>query len=516
MIPLMPVAAVRRALVGAVPLVLLVVLCLIASPAKLCQAHPTRFSSTSAARDRRVAELRNALRVEHHLEAVPDPPLELGIHAACKKFGRGCPDTYAAFLEDLVASLQHAVKMGREDASTEAAQSIDEPAAAIAREELLPPGSSVASCSPPSSSPSRLPLPLQSSWSYAEFKRLESILIRIRVAEGQLDRSGVSSRELQRKHRVPRGEDLSVVDDFNGEVTAQLSSMCLSIHQGRPASTASAKMTNNDAALYEAWCRWMEHRQETKEEGMQVEAPLKSAFQLASPPSTPLRCYVMDARRCYARLLMWLEPHLTFLVSWTCGVALPGAILTFVVLWVCAGEDWGDAAEGFLSGDADAEQAVTEEGREALDTPDSQELAAEKQFRRSRLAGLRFTFLECTQHRSWPMSFLKLRLVLCLAVAVDLLWSFGRILYVVLRPASSSSAASGHVALPTPLSYVLRLLPTWIQVSMNVYVITVLQGAVLHIALKGAANAYADWQDFIARCAAEQEYLLRAAADVAP
>ncbi|KPA80481.1 hypothetical protein ABB37_04701 [Leptomonas pyrrhocoris] len=505
----------RRALFGAVPIVLLATLCLIVAPTKLGQARLTPASPTSAARDSRVAALRDALRAEHRVETIPDPPPELGIHTACKKFGRGCPDAYVAFLEDVVASLRPVLDTEEHNASSGSTGSTAEQVKETENEaEASSASSSRESAAPPSTSPSRLSLPVQTSWSYAEFKRLESILVRIKVAETQLDRHGIASRELQRKHCVPRGEDLTFQDDFNGEVTAQLSLACASLHRGQSATSAAWKMTEDEAAMYATWCRYMEHRRKTNEEDVQAGTSLPFVFHLARLPYTPFGCYVMDGRRWYARLLLWLDSRLAFFVSWTWSVALPGSCCTFVLLWIYIGEGWGAGAEAIVFGVGEATNAQEEDQREARDAPDSQELVAASQFRQSRLAGLRYAFIECVQHRSWPMSFLKLRLVLCLIVAVDLLWSLGQILYITLWSLSSPKAASGHQLLPASIGFVLRLLPAWVQVVTNVYVVVVLQGVVLRMALSGAASAYADWQDFIAKCATEQEYLLKAAADV--
>lgn len=497
------------------------VLCVSVASVRVCEALPTRYAvSSSASHDRRVAELRQALLSVHRLEKIPDPPLELGIHTACKKFGRGCPDTYVAFLEDVVASLRPTAEMAEENigpvdvvapvitnASSSSATDVEEEAAAEA------------AVSPSSNPPFILRLPVQISWSYADVKRLESMLVRIKVAELQLDKRGMSSHTLQQRYRVPRGASLALHDDINGEVTTQLFSACLSLAQGRTpfrgssAATSTREEKAEATAIVEGWCRYMAHRKSTRSEatdGVGLSGPATSAREaLFALPRTPLACYAKDTLRCYAHLLLAIDPVLAFLVSWMWRVALPSAAATSVVLWVFVGTSWGGDAEAIIFGAAEAAGSDSE-------APDAQEALAERQYRQSRLAGLRFVFLECAQHRSWSLSFLKLRLVLCLLVALSMLWSFGQVLYATLWPAAAGTAMPARgPALPMLIGVVFRLLPVWCQVILNVYVVAALQGAVLVMALKGAADAFTDWQDFTAKCAMEHEYLLKAANDLA-
>ncbi|RNF25628.1 uncharacterized protein Tco025E_02124 [Trypanosoma conorhini] len=50
--------------------------------------------------DEAVARLREALAAEG-VDPLPEPPRELGVHAACIRHGMGCPDTYVGFLQGL-------------------------------------------------------------------------------------------------------------------------------------------------------------------------------------------------------------------------------------------------------------------------------------------------------------------------------------------------------------------------------------------------------------------------------
>jgi hypothetical protein len=498
---------------------LVVLLCLFAAVAVSCgTALPTHYAAEdSVSYDDRVAELRRLLRAVYHLEALPDPPLELGIHTPCRKFGRGCPDTYVAFLEDVVASLRSAaVEKEREDFSLEVVHAAPEDAKeeCIAAKSLLPTDSAAEMASLSVNSPLVLRLPVQAEWPYKQFKRLESMLVRVKVAEIQLERDGIPIHELQRRHRLPRGENLVLQDDSAGAVSAHLSSACSLLRRRGPTTSAALQLSGEEAMLHEAWCRYVEYRSATKWEGVQHDLPSALAFRLAALPSTPLPCYVMDLRRWYAEALLVLDPLLTFLVSLTWSVALPSAAITAVFLWVCVDDGWGENAEQLIFCTSEPAEPP-DEGEADHDASDSHERFAEQQYRQSRAAGLRFTFMEQAQHRSWPMRMLKLRLVLCLLVAADLLWSFGQILCANLWPTAgaAAAAASNRPILSTSLRFLLQLFPAWLRIAVNVYVVAVLQGAVLVVALRGAANAYADWQSFTAQCATEQEYLLRATVD---
>lgn len=538
-----------------VPLLVLALLSLVATPAHICYALPTYAatpSSAAASRDHRVKELRHTLQTEHHLERLPDPPLELGIHTACKKFGRGCPDTYVAFLEDVVASLRalrgeerrtensendsrdhlaapadqscedavaeprrvvdgRADKGGEHAATTASAlTTVNQDAGSDAPLPPSPAATGFATSSSPSSSVSyTLSLPVQPSWTYAEYKRLSNLLVRLRVAEAQLGLQGIATHDVQHRHQIPRAEALVLHDDPTGVVAAQVSAVCAALRQGHsdspllPFSNSSAE----ERAAYATWCGFLERRRLADSDG---------AFDPFSRlPTTPLQCWKLDLRRWHAHALLMLDPILSFLLSWTWSVALPSAVVTSVVLWVCVGDGLGDAAEQMIFDVSPRTAGGEKDGDDPQRAAEQDALLLDEQYRASRLASLRYIFVERVLHRSWFTSFLKVRLVLCLLVALDFLWSFGQVLHATLQPAAASNTANQRVTLSISLNILLRVMPTWMRVVANVYLLVVAQGAVLIMALKGAAGAYADWQDFMASCAAEQEYLLAAVDDAA-
>ncbi|GET90406.1 hypothetical protein, conserved [Leishmania tarentolae] len=573
----------------------LVLICVAATAAPI-------FSASSTAqqhRDKRVGQLRAALldNSAYHVEALPDPPLEWGIHTACKKFGRGCPDTYVQFLEEFLISLKgkdadgddrdvagmvDETRKGTENATCQAPNELDNNsvpqvvAAAKASERCVnsvEDGAADTSLSLVSLLLCDLRLPLQLSWTYEARMRLENLLYLLATRESELRRDGVALASLQRLYHIPSADHIHLVEDVDGVITARLRTACAigSASSSEPLPVGWTQQKWED--VYGAWCRHVEqHHQHPREDTLSAGSVMEARlYSLVPLPRNVWRCAVLHYAALYLQLLVRADQLLTWAWSWTLYTALPSACVACVLLWLCVGDAWSGDAESFVANasvftenayeqgsdametvsasrgtapcaaphqchtssaitgssstsitsspvcEAEAAQskprvasvALTEGGR---DTPlthydavpasvhrhneHQRQLQGQKQ---RRAAVLRCRLAASVLHRSPTLFFLKLRLLLCLLVAGQLLWSLWRV--VVVSCDVTASAA--------PL--VQFFLPSWLLACMSAYLVVPLQMMVLGTALKGALSAHEELLSFQAKCAAEQRSLLNAA-----
>ncbi|CBZ23908.1 conserved hypothetical protein [Leishmania mexicana MHOM/GT/2001/U1103] len=577
--------------------VALMALCL--SVALICVAAvaaPT-FSPSSAAqqcRDRRVAHLRTALldRAPYHVEAIPDPPLEWGIHTPCKKFGRGCPDTYVQFLEELVTSLKGEVsdgdahdvagavaekRKGTENATCQAQTELGNSAATLVAAAVGTPEGCIngvddrvadAAVSLVSLLPCDLRLPLQMSWPYEARKRLENLLHLLATRESELRRNGVAPAPLQRLYHVPSAEHIHLVEDLDGAITARLQSACGIGSASSAAPLPEGWTLQKWEDVYGLWCRHVEQQHSNRRDDS-----LSATRVIAAPPSSLVllprkvwHCTALHHATLYLQLLVRADQLLAWAWSWTFCNAVPSAFLVCVLLWLCVGDAWTDAAEAFVlnasavtadatgQGDGVVKEASASKGTTPSATPHECRLPStttgspstptvssavwgaeaapstspvasvvlaegcdsplrghgavpasehchhQHQGQRERRAALlRWRFAASALHRSPTLFFLKLRLLLCLLVTGQLLWSVWRVL------------AASHDVTAAAAPLLQFLLPSWLLACLSAYLVVPLQMMVLGTALKGALSAHEELLSFQAKCAAEQRALLNAA-----
>lgn len=129
----------------------------------------------------------------HKTTTVPDPPRSLGIHTACLKFGRGCPDEYIRFLQSFLATLPDDV------ATTSHPSPSSSPSPSLLSKP--PP-------EPPQPDAYRpLPFPIADDWSMEEIGRLEDLQRYIAVLEARVAREAAATvagggRSCSGLHRV--------------------------------------------------------------------------------------------------------------------------------------------------------------------------------------------------------------------------------------------------------------------------------------------------------------------------
>ncbi|KAG5474074.1 hypothetical protein CUR178_04185 [Leishmania enriettii] len=588
---------------AAVPVVFLT---LCAALALICIAAagaptPSASSAPQQYRDRRVAQLRAALLGDalHRIETLPDPPLALGVHTACIKFGRGCPDAYIWFLEELLTSLRsqyvdgggrsaiggEAVeKGGTENAKPQAQAPWDDDAATRAPPTLEAPDPCVSGLGDCAADAAvsllshDLRLPLQLSWSYEARKHLENLLHLLTAREAELRRDGVSLTWLQRLYHVPFAEHIHLVEDLEGTMTARLHRACA------VGSLSSALLPEGLAEqkwedVYGLWCRYAAQQYQAGRNGDFSAANMTAAApsSLVPLPRKAWHCHALHHATLFLKLLVHADGLLTWALRWTFYVAVPSSLVVCVVVWLCVGDAWTEAAEAFVldasvitSNAADQGNVRMKEGNEGsegrstrldttpreqrrpstatelLSTPtagfpacgaeaappaspaspvasvalaeglygaaaapydaatasEDYQLQRQRQRQRQqrrRAALLRCRFVESSLHRSSTLFFLKLRLLLCLLVAGQLLWSLWRVL----------AASYDMTASAAPLLQF--FLPSWLLACLSAYFVVPLQMVVLATALKGALSAHEELLSFQAKCAAEQRTLLNAA-----
>ncbi|CAM39984.1 conserved hypothetical protein [Leishmania braziliensis MHOM/BR/75/M2904] len=563
-------------------------------------AAPT-FSASSAFqqhKDRRVAQLRAALldSALYNVETLSDPPLELGVHTACKKFGRGCPDAYIQFLEGLLNTLRAEATDGdcrnrtSGNAQGEEAKNLTRQAQAEASNDAMSHERSVfeapqqyiwgvddritdGAVSLASLLPRDLRLPLQLSWPYEARKRLENLHHLLATREAEFHRDGVALTSLQRLYHVPPAERIHLVEDLDGVMAAWLHTACAigSSSSSVPLPTGWTEQKWED--VYGLWCRHVEQCYQNRRN-----ADLNAANMTTATPSSLLplprkawRCIALHHVTLYLQLLVGADQLLTSACSWTFCVAVPSAFLTCILLWLCVGDAWTEAAEAFMVNSSVAAPNATDqdngevnglgessgtepsttqhecrptstatgspstpsarspvrgteaelpmspvpsvaftEGRHGTASaqcdavPASEHCYCQLQRQRERqqqrrAALLRCRFAESVLHRSSTLFFLKLRLLLCLLVAGQLLWS----LWCVLAASYNMTASAA--------SLVQFFLPSWLLACLSAYLVVPLQVVVLGTALKGALSAHEELLSFQAKCAAEQRALLNAA-----
>ncbi|KAG5473786.1 hypothetical protein LSCM1_04416 [Leishmania martiniquensis] len=548
-------------------------------------------------RDKRVAQLRAALldSALHRLEALPEPPLALGVHTACIKFGLGCPDAYIQFLEELLTPLRgpHAdgdirrvaggqiVEEGTETAKRQAQRPGDANAATQAQPTLEPPEQCVGdvdSCAAATAASAvellsrDLRLPLQLSWAYEARKRLENLLHLLSAREAELRKEGVSLTWLQRRYQVPSAEHIHLVEDLGGAMTARLHNAC-AVGSLPSASLPEGLTEETWEGVYGLWCRYAAQQYQARRgddfSATHATALLPSSLLLLPPKAW--YCTALQHATLYLQLLVQADSLLTWAWSWTLYVAMPSALMVCVFMWLCAGDAWTEAAEAFvLNASATTSNATGEDDRwvneggegrparvgtiphegrppsptteslsppptspttrgaeAALSTPPVVSVAPaegrhdaapaphdavtaleryhrqrhrqQQRQQQRRAALLRCRFVECALHRSSTLFFLKLRLLLCLLVAGQLLWSLWRVL-----TASYDATASAAPLLQF-------FLPSWLLTCLSAYLVVPLQMMLLGTALKGALSAHEELLSFQAKCAAEQRALLNAA-----
>lgn len=582
--------------------VALVALCL--ALAFLCVAAvaaPTFSASATAQqyRDRRVAHLRAALldKAPYHVGALPDPPLEWGLHTACKKFGRGCPDTYVQFLEELVALLEGEVadgdgcdvagavaakRKGAEHATCQAQPELGSIAVTRVASVVEAPercingvddGVADAAVSLAALLPCDLRLPLQLSWLYEARKRLENLLHLLAIRESELRRDGVAPAPLQRLYHVPSAEHIHLVEDLDGAVTARLHTACAIGSASSSAPLPAGWTLQKWEDVYGLWCRHVEqqHRNRRDDSLGATSVIAASPSSLVPLPRKAWYCVALHHATLYLQLLVRADQLLAWAWDWTFYTAVPSAFLVCVLLWLCVGDAWTEAAEAFVvnasavTADAAGQgDGVVKEASASRDTTPSAtphecrppsattgspstltassavrggeaapslspvaSVALAEGRRDTPLAGygavpasehcphqhqgqlegqqqrraalLRRRFAVSALHRSPTLFLLKLRLLLCLLVAGQLLWSLWRVL----------AASYDVTASAAPL--VQFFLPSWLLVCLSAYLVVPLQMMVLGTALKGALNAHEELLSFQAKCAAEQRALLNAA-----
>ncbi|KAG5497319.1 hypothetical protein JIQ42_03805 [Leishmania sp. Namibia] len=585
---------------AAVPVVLLTLCTALALICFAAAGAPTPSASSAPQqhRDRRVAQLRAALlgNALHRIETLPDPPLALGVHTACIKFGRGCPDAYIWFLEELLTSLRSQYvdgdgrstiggetveKEGTESAKPQAQAPWDDDAATRAPptlEALDPCVSGLDGCAAGvavSLLSHDLRLPVQLSWSYEARKRLENLLHLLTAREAELRRDGVSQTWLQRLYHVPSAEHIHLVEDLEGTMTARLHRAC-AVGSLSSALLPEGLTEQKWEDVYGLWCRYATQQDQARRNGdfsatnMTAAAPSS----LVPLPRKAWHCYALHHATLFLQLLVHADGLLTWALGWTFYVAVPSSLVVCVFMWLCVGDAWTEAAEAFVlnasvitSNAADQDDVRMKEGNEGcegrstrldttpceqrrsstatdfLSTPtagfpacgaeaappaspvasvalaegrygaaaaqydavtasEDYQLQRQRQRQRQqrrRAALLRCRFVESSLHRSSTLFFLKLRLVLCLLVAGQLLWSLWRVL----------TASYDMTASAAPLLQF--FLPSWLLACLSAYFVVPLQMMVLATALKGALSAHEELLSFQAKCAAEQRTLLNAA-----
>ncbi|KAG5490431.1 hypothetical protein JKF63_00551 [Porcisia hertigi] len=561
-------------------------------------AAPTFGTSSTPQhkKDSRVAQLRAALldSPNYHLEALPDPPPDLGIHTACKKFGRGCPDTYISFLERLLASLsgeeagvdvngcnvtgQAAVRDEVRNATprdpvemSSRAATQTEPVVESHEQNISEISGHLddAAVSFVSLPPRDLRLPLQLSWSYEKRRRLENLLNLISTREAGLRRDGVAPESLQRLYHVPSAEHIHLVEDLDGSMAMWLHVACAMGSLSLPAGWTEQLWED----VYSVWCRHVEQQRQHQQNSNWSTTDATSAIpsSLVAFPRRARYCTALHHATLYMELLVLADQFIATAWNWTLCIALPSAFVACILVWLCVGDPWTEAAEAFMTSfpstaPAPAHQhnremkgcggregiasgptphkcglfskiaastltpaahhptrraetasstpsmtlvAAAEEQHDAPSSPydaaaslgDYQRQRQEQQQRQQvrRIAVLRCRFAESALHRSSTLFFLKLRLLLCLLVAGQLLW----ILWRVLTASYTATAETSRL--------VHFFLPSWLLTCLSVYIIVPLEVMVLGTALKGALHAHEELLSFQARCAAEQRALLNAA-----
>ncbi|KAK7200046.1 hypothetical protein NESM_000054100 [Novymonas esmeraldas] len=535
-------------------------LVLTSAAAAFAAATPTSSAASERSRDRRVADLRAALLSSGSsgssssgtgaaLGELPDPPLELGVHTACKKFGRGCPDTYVAFLEAALRERRgvpaDAAPAPADDATADGGAVVlngavtDVVVAVVNVSEELPADTAggvaeSAVAAPAPTLPRDLRLPLQLSWSYEQRRRLENLLHLVASREAELRRDGVASPSLLRRYPVPSSEHLHLVEDIDGDMTARLEAACAAAAAAPTSwSTRLPGWTWQEwESLYGVWCRFMDEERRRPASIRAASGGAAVSTHVAVPlPHTPWPCIATRWATIALHMLVRADRLLAQAWRWSVCVAVPSSCVVCVLLWLCAGDAWTDAAETFAAQASCAARTV-DTTADARQSDDNAAVAAPSPGSPSRVTGevapvahaahgehavlamaehslqelqqrrvclLRCRFAESALHRAPTLFFLKLRLLLCLLVAGQLLWSLWDVL------------ATSHRLTTTVAPVVQYLLPPWLLPCLSAYLVAPLLMVVLGTALRGALGAHEELLVFQAQCAAEQRVLLTAA-----
>lgn len=510
-------------------------------PAQHHRSSKARPASAMSEKDRHVAALRHLLISSGGPDGLPQPPRELGVHTACKKFGRGCSNAYVAFLEAAVAAVESPT------AAMDATDNVSAPAHPTTP-LLIDNGDSAVEASattavvavrtePKSMEPSgtfhqsKLRLPISSELPYNDVQRLEGLHRYLAVMEKRLLDEGVTVGQVQ-AYLVPSASDVELITG------------------GRC-----------DAPLLSAW---QQH-------------PIWTAFHskrapLSLPGHRPWRCRLVAMQTYLLQLLPPINSLLSILWLWTLYIAIPSAAIVRVVLWVAGGERWTEEVLGFVLMPLEdtADRSATLDGRDSdalckaanaaapvdernanssSDCSDAAALGCKAVNPRSHVsdastggeadetdaAGLcsgrmgvvepslkstvgggaplshadalltrhqleqvevaQFALLEDAVTQRPVLFFLKLRLVLCTLVAVQLLWSIGTTLAASIWPHGGGSSENGwrkmslYSSIAALASFVL---PTWFIASGSLYISLSFMGSVLIMAVQGVLDAHTE------------------------
>lgn len=433
---------------------------------------------------------------------LPDPPLALGIHTPCRKFGRGCPDEYIEFLREYLDSLPPLPsEAGEDDAAVEKPPTDAEAVVGDGRADHPHPQRQEAP------SFSSLPFPVSRDWTVAQVTRLEALGRYVKVLEGNLHREMTATWR-----RVRRADD----GDAHGVVVFPSRGHCL----------------RHDICTWAINAFLMVHP--VIVELMRVLAwRLIPCAGVVAVAVWSLTCGPLTREETLF-VLGSLRPAGAAATSPPANAHSSARPVDAAIVATTAGGEASQAVVGAAAAGAVGEEAAAAAAYEA----------ARERARRRRCVAVSFFLLENHLQQETPFVFLKLRVALCLAASLIVLSSvFGFYWHVqaLLSPSlarprygwsthghadnvSSSGTLTSYAhylrtardAPAAALRYlahgaVSRLVPSWLVSYGSLYLGLSFLGSFLVMTLKGFLDALQELMDMEYVNAGSRERLLKSA-----